>query len=113
VYDIITALRRSPVVLDVDVLELIDEDSVRLIKIKATLKKNCVLYITELHTRDWQKYSYHCQKSDGELMVRWDNKPHWKDTATFPHHQHEGAEVFPSHRVTIVDVLEEVEKRLG
>ncbi len=38
-YDIVTALRRSPVVLDVDVLELIDEDSVRLIKIKATLKK--------------------------------------------------------------------------
>lgn len=112
-YEIITALRRSPVVLDVDVLELIDEDSVRLIKIKATLKENCVLYITELHTRDWQKYSYHCQRSDGEVMVRWDNKPHWKEMATFPHHKHEGSQVVPSHRVTIVDVLEEVEKRLG
>ncbi|MDQ1336836.1 MAG: hypothetical protein QG552_3786 [Thermodesulfobacteriota bacterium] len=99
--------------MDVDVLELIDEDSVRLIKIKATLKENWVLYITELHTRDWQKYSYHCQRSDGEVMVRWDNKPHWKEMATFPHHKHEGSQVVPSHRVTIVDVLEEVEKRLG
>jgi len=113
VYDIVTALRRSPVVLDVDVLELIDEDSVRLIKIKAMLKENCLLYITELHTRDFQKYSYHFQKSDGEMLVRWDNKPHWKEMATFPHHRHEGAKIFPSHRVTIVEVLEEVEKRLG
>ena len=32
-YEIISALRQSAIVLDVEVLELIDEDSVKLIKI--------------------------------------------------------------------------------
>ena len=36
-YEIISALRQSAIVLDVEVLELIDEDSVKLIKIKAIL----------------------------------------------------------------------------
>jgi len=57
-YEIISVLRQSAIVLDVEVLELIDEDSVKLIKIRAVLKKNCLLYITELHTKDYQKYSY-------------------------------------------------------
>ena len=56
-YEIISALRQSAIVLDVEVLELIDEDSVKLIKIKAVLKENCLLYITELHTKNYQKYS--------------------------------------------------------
>ncbi len=43
-YEIISALRQSAIVLDVEVLELIDEDSAKLIKIKAVLKENCVLY---------------------------------------------------------------------
>jgi len=43
-YEIISALRQSAIVLEVEVLELIDEDSVKLIKIKAVLKENCLLY---------------------------------------------------------------------
>ncbi len=112
-YEIISGLRQSAIVLDVEVLELIDEDSVKLIKIKAVLKANCLLYITELHTKDYQKYSYHCQNNDGDLIVRWDNKPHWKDMSTYPHHKHENDQVYPSHRVTIVDVLDQIEKKIA
>jgi len=111
-YEIISVLRRSVIVLDIEVFELIDEDSVKLIKIKAVLKENLLLYITELHTKDYQKYSYHCQKNDGDLIVRWDNKPHWKDMSTYPHHKHENDQVSPSHRVTIIDVLDHIEKIL-
>jgi len=39
-YEIISALRHSAIVLDFEVPELIDEYSVKLIKIKAVLKKN-------------------------------------------------------------------------
>ena len=46
-YEIISVLRQSAIVLDFDVLELIDEDSVKLIKIKAILKENWLLYIIE------------------------------------------------------------------
>jgi hypothetical protein len=112
-YEIISALRQSAIVLDIEVLELIDEDSVKLIKIKAVLKENCLLYITELHTKDYQKYSYHCQKNDGDLIARWDNKPHWRGMSTYPHHKHENDQVFPSHRVTIVDVLDQIEKKIA
>jgi len=112
-YEIISALRQSAIVLDVDVLELIDEDSVKLIKIKAVLKENCLLYITELHTRNYQKYSYHCQENDGKLIARWDNKPHWKDMSTYPHHKHENDQVSPSHRVTIVDVLDHIKEKIS
>jgi len=111
-YDIISALRQSGIVLDIEILELIDEDSIKLIKIKAVLKGNCLLYITELHTRDYQKYSYHCQKNNGDLIVRWDNKSHWKDMATYPYHKHENDDVFPSYRVTIVDVLDQIKEKI-
>ena len=111
-YGIISALTESAVVLDVEVLELIDEDSVKLIKIKAVLKGDCLLYITELHTKNYQKYSYHCQNNDGNLIARWDNKPHWKDMKTYPYHMHEKDQVFPSHRVTITDVLDQIGKKI-
>ena len=112
-YEIISALKKSAIVLDVEVLELVDEDSVKLIKIKAVLKENRLLFITELHTKDYQKYSYHCQNNDGDLIVRWDNKPHWKDMSTYPHHKHENDQVSPSHRVKIVDVLDHIEKKIS
>jgi len=112
-YEIISVLRQSAIVLDFNVLELIDEDSVKLIKIKAVLKANWLLYITELQTKDYQKYSYHCQKTDGDLIVRWDNKPHWSDMSTYPHHKHENNHVSPSHRVTIVDVLDQIEEKIA
>ena len=84
------------------------EEHVRLLKIKAILNDGSLLYITELHTPDYQKYSYHWQKANGELFIRWDNKPHWKQLATFPDHKHEGGEVHPSHRVSIDDVILEI-----
>jgi hypothetical protein len=111
-YEIISALRQSAIVLDVEVLEVIDEDSVKLIKIKAILKNDCILYITELHTKDYQKYSYHCQRNNGDLIARWDNKPHWNNMGTYPYHKHENNQVFPSHRVSIADVLEQIDARI-
>ena len=71
-----------------------------------------LLYITELHTENYQKYSYHWQKEDGQLIIRWDNSPHWKNIKTFPHHKHEKNEILPSHRISIQDVIEEITKRL-
>jgi hypothetical protein len=85
----------------VDIIEYIDEQNTKLIKIKAEVKDGTSLYITELHTFDYQKYSYHWQQKTGELIMRWDNKPHWENIKTFPHHKHEKGNVFPSFRVSI------------
>jgi hypothetical protein len=103
-YEIISALKQSAIVLDVEILELIDEDSVKLIKIKAVLKENCLLYITELHTKDYQKYSYHCQKNDGDLIVRWDNKPHWKDDKALSVKSREVA-IWNVYKILLIDFL--------
>lgn len=102
---IISALKESDLFKSIEITELIDEESVKLLRVKAKVLDETLLYITELHTRDYQKYSYHWQKENGELIIRWDNKPHWKNLKTFPHHKHEGDKVLPSHRVNIDDVI--------
>ena len=49
-----------------------------------------------LHVKDYtfgreRKYSYHWQKA-GELLIRWDNAPHWMHLRTYPHHKHISSE---------------------
>ena len=50
--------------------------------------------------------------SDGVLDPQLRNKPHWKDMSTYPHHKHENNQVYPSHRVTIVDVLDHIKENI-
>jgi hypothetical protein len=38
------------------------------------------------------KYRHHWQDRTGRLIKRWDNAPHYREIATFPHHLHDGAE---------------------
>lgn len=112
-YEIISALKESNLFASIDVIELIDEESVKLIKIKATVLNGTALYITELHTPDYQKYSYHWQKENGELIIRWDNKPHWRNLKTFPHHRHEKERILPSYRIGIDDVIKMIKDRIN
>ena len=37
-------------------------------------------------------YAYHYQRSDGSLVFRYDNVPHFPSLTTFPDHKHEGDE---------------------
>lgn len=110
-HGIVSKLKESNLFASIDVINLIDEESAKLIKIKASVLDGTILYITELHTMDYQKYSYHWQKENGELIIRWDNKPHWKNLKTFPHHKHEKGSVFSSYRVSIEDVIKIIKDR--
>ena len=62
-----------------------------------------------------EKYSFHWQRNDGTLICRWDNAPHHRDSATFPHHLHEGETgVVQAHApVDAFAILSEIEKRLS
>ncbi len=111
-HGIISALKKSKLFKSIGVIDLIDEETVKLIKIRAVVIDGTELYITEVHTTDYQKYSYHWQKADGELIIRWDNKPHWKEIKTFPHHKHEQGKVLPCHRENIDEIIEEINGRL-
>lgn len=111
-HGIISALTNSDLFASIDVTDLVDEESVKLIKIKAKVLDETTLYITELHTKDYQKYSYHWQKENGEVIIRWDNKPHWRNLKTFPYHKHEKGKVLPSYRVGIDDVINTIRERI-
>ena len=50
-----------------------------------------VLYVRDYTFGRERKYSYHWQKA-GELLIRWDNAPHWKHLRTYPHHKHISSE---------------------
>ncbi len=109
---VVSLLKQSHVFSDIKVIEFIDEVTVQLLKIKATVKDGSVLYVTELRTTNYQKYSYHWQKETGEMLIRWDNSPHYKSLKTFPHHVHESGNIKPSHRITVEEVINEIRRRV-
>ena len=111
-HGILLALNQSNLFLSIEIIELIDEESVKLLKLKAKVLDGSFLFINELNRIDYQKYSYHWQKENGELIIRWDNLPHCKNIKTFPHHKHENDIVLPSHRVNIDDVIEIIKERI-
>ena len=95
-----------------EIVEIVEEETVQFIKIKAILKNRSILYIRENWALDQTKYSYHWQDSEGNLILRWDNAPHHPHLDTSPHHVHKGKKVLPSFRVCIDEVLVEIEKHL-
>ena len=70
-HGIILALKESNLFKSIEVIDFIDEESIKLLRIKVKILDGTLLYITELHTVDYQKYSYHWQKENGELIIRW------------------------------------------
>ena len=86
---IITALRRSPLVKDLEVIEVIEEESVQFLRVRAEITDGSLLYVRELIFSDHSKYSYHWQTRRGKMLLRWDNAPHYPDLLNSPHHFHD------------------------
>ncbi|HDQ00470.1 MAG TPA: hypothetical protein ENN22_14990 [bacterium] len=110
--EIIDHLDSSKFIESFEVMEYYDEENVKLIKIRANLKNSSISYIREFIKADGSNYSYHWQDSTGKLLLRWDNAPHHPHITTFPHHFHSGNQIKATYRVTIKEVLEEIEKFL-
>jgi hypothetical protein len=91
---------------------MIDETSAKFLKCCAELIDDSKLYITESYTAGKTRYSYHWQSSSNQMIVRWDNAPHYRHHSTFPHHKHEGTQVFECPRVLIDEVLQEIEQEI-
>lgn len=56
-------------------------------------------------------YVYHYQDSDGKLIFRYDNAPHYPQLESFPHHKHFGSNVISSDPVDSLVVLHEIQNR--
>lgn len=74
-----------------------------------------LLFIRDYLFPRGRKYVYHWQREDGTLFVRWDNSPHWKKIATFPHHKHVDSQnnVVESTEVFLDDILDIIRERFS
>ena len=109
---IIATLRHSPLVKDLDVIEVAEEKSFQLLRVRAKIVDGSLLYVRELLFPDHNKYSYHWQTQGGEVLFRWDNAPHHPEIPTHPDHKHEGERVSSSARVSVEEVLAELAEAL-
>jgi len=82
-----------------DVIQAIEVERFRIVgasyELRATiaLKDGSTLFVKDyLFLDGTRKYAYHWQDREGRLKNRWDNAPHWRDVASYPHHQHVGSE---------------------
>lgn len=73
---------------------------------------NSVLFVRDYVFESEHKYSYHWQNKNGNLIMRWDNKPHWKNLENFPHHKHIKDKVKPSKENNLEKVLEVIKEIL-
>ena len=57
-------------------------------------------------------YAYHYQQTDGGLIFRYDNTPHFSGLPDFPHHKHENSEsnVMPASPHDLETVLAEIHR---
>lgn len=82
---------------------------------KATvqLKDGSLLHINEVWLAGvLHKYAYYWLTPAGTVLQGWDNAPHHKHIATYPHHVHQDDQVFPSHVRSLANVLDLLEERL-
>lgn len=87
--------------------DLRESGEMHYINIEAYLKNSSRLFIKEFAEPGRRKYAFHWQKNSGELIIRWDNAPHFPNHPNFPHHKHlANSQVEPSYDISIEDVLE-------
>lgn len=105
---IIVTLRRSSLVKNLEVIELVEEESAQLLRVKVEFVDGSLLHVREAIFSDSSKYSHHWQTQAGELLIRWDNAPHHHEVPSYPDHKHEGERLGSSTRVSVEEVLNEI-----
>jgi len=81
-------------------------------KIRINLIDTSLLQASEYKDIEERSYSFHWQDNGGQLIIRWDNAPHFKELSTFPHHKHYPDRVEESVEMTLEQALAEIEKVL-
>ncbi|MBX3050774.1 MAG: hypothetical protein KF753_04830 [Caldilineaceae bacterium] len=54
-------------------------------------------------------YAFHYQHTDGTLIFRYDNSPHYPDLSTFPAHKHTPDGVIAADAPDLADILREID----
>ncbi|BCV22964.1 toxin-antitoxin system TumE family protein [Moorella sp. Hama-1] len=83
------------------------ETNRRRLKATITFIDESKLFVKDYSFGSERKYSFHWVDKYGRLIVRWDNAPHWRQIATFPHHKHvcSHEKVEPSLEMELSEIL--------
>ena len=84
----------------------IEPNSYRFIAVLTFIDDTKLFIRDYLFNKNKRKYSYHWQEKDENIIVRWDNAPHWESISTFPFHKHVGNDILASTETTLEDILE-------
>ena len=60
----------------------------------------------------FKKKPIEIEDKNGNIIIRWDNAPHYKNIKTVPHHKHTKNGVEESDEVCLEDVLKYIENYL-
>lgn len=60
-----------------------------------------------------EKYRFHWQDSNSNLIARWDNVKHHKEIKSYPHHLHKTDKVLDSEEMDLFKVIKEIEKSIS
>ncbi len=115
-----THLLTAPLVENFQIVKERTTDSDGHIRIRLSFSGNRVLEFSEYVWLSSDEdiavitYSYHCSDADGNLLMRWDNAPHFLDLPGFPHHRHIGATetAEPGEPMNIFRVLNDIRQFL-
>ncbi len=89
-------------------------DAAFYLNLKAVFIDDSELHVREYVDIDHRKYAFHWQSSNGELILRWDNAPHFRNIVTFPHHKHLAlCEITESHDISFDEVLSFIQLKLN
>jgi hypothetical protein len=116
--NILLRLSISPVIQSFKILKQREAGDEGYIRIKCFLTNGDVLefseyLIVENNLLKLKTYNFHWQKSDGTLIMRWDNVEHHQEIKTFPDHIHIGEEkVSDSEPMNFNKVIVLIEQKL-
>jgi hypothetical protein len=105
--EILDFLNSSDIVLRVVFVKLDGVSDSYAMKIRVELVNGWLLDCWEHKTPKLRRYSFHVFQGR-ELIVRWDNTPHYPTLGGFPHHKHNGKKVVESENMTVEKVLKEL-----
>ncbi len=96
----------SDLIESVESFSFSEEEKVSQLKAKLRLFDGTILWIREVRIKgNLEAYSYYWLNSDEKLIIGWDNAPHHKDIASFPHHRHVGSRIESSQERNFKDAL--------
>ncbi len=110
-------LRASPFVNDFQT-QYEDRGEVWFLRVNVYFVDDSLLHFRELFVGQGQPikktYTYHYQRADGTIVLRYDNAPHFPELPTAPNHKHLGeTEVVAADAPDLQSVLKEIEALIG